>query len=90
MSDEIVSVGRLFIAHEVLQNEKWIVDQVVSAAKSQLNKYKPLDGFLTPSSVRTGDFSLVLSNYKPSPIIVEFIGIPGRGRAAIIQELFTV
>lgn len=88
MAEEILKLGTLYIAHEVLQHEKWIVDQAINASKSQLNKYKGLSGFLKPSPIRTGDFSLVLADYKLDPIVATFIGIPGRQRAAIVQELY--
>lgn len=90
MESEIVirKIGTLFIAKEVLGYEKWMVDAVISASMAQLNKYKPLHGFLKPSTVRLGDFSLVLCDYKLSPTVATFIGIPGRARAPIIQELF--
>lgn len=81
-------VGTLFVSVRVLQLEKWLVDQAISAAMMQLKKYKRLDGFLTPSPVRLGDFSLILAEHKITPIIASFIGIPGRSKAAIIEELF--
>ena len=81
-------VGTLYIAHEVLQYEKWIADQAIHAAKLLMNKYKWLDGFLKPSPVRQGDFSLILADFKLQPVIASFIGIPGRGKSPIIEELF--
>jgi len=80
--------GTLFIAKEVLQYDKWITDQAISAAMIVINKYEVLDGFLKPSPVRQGDFSLVLATHKIQPIVAAFIGIPGRSKAPIIQELF--
>lgn len=81
-------VGILYVSVQVLQLEKWLVDQVISAAMIQMKKYKRLDGFLTPSPVRLGDFSLILAEHRLDPIIATFIGIPGRSKAAIIEELF--
>lgn len=81
-------LGTLFVSQEVLQLDKWIIDQAISAAMTQLRKYERLHGFLKPSPVRKGDFSLVLGDYKVSPIVATFIGIPGRAKAPIIQELF--
>lgn len=90
MADEIFKMGTLFIAKEVLQYEKWMVDLAISAAMSQLAKYKGQDGFLQPSIVRKGDFSLILGPARISPTVVTFIGVPGRARSPIIQELFVV
>lgn len=80
--------GVLYIAHEVLQYEKWITDQAISAAMILMKKYKYLDGFLKPSPVRQGDFSLILADFKLEPVIASFIGIPGRSKSPIIEELF--
>lgn len=88
MDEQVLTIGTLYIAKEVLQNEKWMLDQVITASMLQMRKYLGLDGFLRPSKVRTGDFSLVIADYKVSPIVVNFIGIPGRSRTAIVQELF--
>jgi len=80
--------GTLYIAKEVLQYDKWITDQAISAATILINKYENLDGFLKPSPVRQGDFSLILATHKITPIVAAFIGIPGRAKAPIIEELF--
>lgn len=81
-------VGILFVSIQVLQLEKWLVDQVISASMMQMKKYKRLDGFLTPSPVRVGDFSLILAEHRLDPIIATFIGIPGMLKPPIIEELF--
>ena len=81
-------LGTLFISNEVLMLDKWLVDQAISAASMVIKKYKYLDGFLKPSPVRKGDFSLVLAEAKLSPTVAAFIGIPGRAKAPIVQELF--
>ena len=81
-------LGTLFIAKEVLQYEKWIQDQAILAAMQLIKKYKYLDGLLKPSLVRQGDFSLILADLKVSPVVACFIGIPGRAKAPIIEELF--
>ncbi len=88
MADEILKVGTLFISQNVLHLEKWMQDQVISAAITQLTKYKGLDGYLKTSPVRLGDFSLLLTTQKIRPTIATFIGIPGRLRSPIIEELF--
>jgi len=88
MADEIFRMGTLWIAKEVLQQEKWMVDAVISASMSQMSKYKPLHGFLKPAQPRSGDFSLMLCDYKLTPAIATFIGIPGRSRSPIIEELY--
>ena len=88
MEEEVVTIGTLYIAKEVLQHEKWMQDQAISAANSQLTKYFGLDGFLKPSKVRLGDYSLVMADYNVKPVVVNFIGVPGRARASIVQELF--
>jgi hypothetical protein len=88
MDEKIEKHGRLFISHEVLQQEKWMVDQVISAAMLELRKYTGYTGYLKSATKRTGDFSLVISNDKLEPALVDFIGIPSKGRAAIVQELF--
>ncbi len=81
-------LGTLYIAKEVFQFEKWLSDQAIAAANIQMKKYKVLDGFLKPSPVRQGDFSLVMAIHKVDPVVAAFIGIPGRAKAPIIQELF--
>lgn len=89
MSNEILTpLGTLYISNEVLMHDKWIVDQAISAAMSVVKKYKYLDAMLKPSKVRKGDFSLILADLKMSPTVAAFIGIPGRAKAPIIQELF--
>lgn len=88
MEEEILTLGTLYISHEVLQMDKWIRDQAISAAMIQMRKYLGLEGLLKPSKIRTGDFSLVMADLKVSPILVSFIGIPGRNRASIVQELY--
>lgn len=88
MPNEVLTIGTLFVAHECLQHDKWMLDQAISAALLQLNKYKGLDGFLLPSRVRKGDYSLLMAHYSPTPIVVTFLGIPGRAKAPIIQELY--
>lgn len=90
MAQQPFKIGTLYISHEVLQHEKWLTDQVISAAMSQLSKYKGQDGFLKPSTVRKGDYSLLLSEGRLSPTVAIWIGIPGKARAAIVQELFVV
>lgn len=80
--------GTLYISREVLQYDKWMQNQTITAAMQQMNKYKYLDGFLKPSVVRHGDFSLVLADTKLIPIIATFIGIPGIARSPIIQEIY--
>ena len=89
MTEPVLTVGTLYISREVLQYEKWMVDQVISGAMSMLSKYMGLDGFLKPSVGRKGDFSLTICDLKVSPVVVVFIGVPGRSRASIVQELFT-
>lgn len=88
MADEMFKMGTLFISKEVLQLENWLQVQVITAAMSQLSKYKGQDGYLRPSPIRTGDFSLLLSRERITPVIATFIGIPGRQKNPIIQELF--
>jgi hypothetical protein len=88
MAEQPPPRGTLYIAKEVLQFDKWMQDQVISAAMQQMNKYKYFDGFLKPSTVRHGDFSLLLADARLIPIIATFIGIPGRSRSPIIQELY--
>lgn len=88
MASEEFKVGTLFISQEVLQHEKWLIDVAIQAAQVQMRKYKGLHGFLKPSPVRVGDFSLILATYKISPAVATWIGIPGRAKAPIIQELF--
>lgn len=88
MAGEEFKVGTLFISHEVLQHEKWLIDAAITAAQVQMRKYKGLHGFLKPSPIRKGDFSLILASYKMSPAVATWIGIPGRTKPPIIQELF--
>lgn len=88
MPEQTTPLGTLFIASEVLQHEAWQRNQAISAAITQISKYRPLDGLLIPSSVRSGDYALLLANLKADPKIVSFIGIPGRSRAPIVQELY--
>ena len=71
-----------------MQLDKWLSDQAISASMILIKKYKYLDGFLKPSPIRRGDFSLVLADFKLDPVVAGFIGIPGRSKAPIIQELF--
>ena len=80
--------GTLYISYEVLHYEKWIADQAIKAAYTLMNKYEFLDGLLSPSPVRQGDFALILADLKLSPVVACFIGIPGRAKAPIIEELF--
>ena len=80
--------GTLFISKSVMQFDKWLTDQAIAAAEIQMKKYELLDGFLQPSPVRQGDFSLIQAVHKVDPVIASFIGIPGRQKAPIIQELF--
>ena len=80
--------GTLWISSEVLHQEKWILDQVLSTTRSLMTKYQNLDAFLSSSPVRQGDFSLIFAVSKIDPILAIFIGIPGRQRAAIVEELF--
>jgi len=88
MPEDVFKIGTLFISHEVLQQDKWLVEAAIGAAQIQMRKYKGLHGFLKPSPVRLGDFSLILATYKISPAVATWIGIPGKGKAPIIQELF--
>lgn len=88
MAEQPPPLGTLFIAKEVLQYDKWMVDVALKAADMQMRKYKYLHGFLKPSTVRQGDFSLILADFKLQPVVATFIGIPGRSRAPIVQELF--
>lgn len=88
MSDLPPPTGTLYIAKEVLQFDKWIYDQAIAAAMIQINKYKPFDGFLKPAPVRQGDFSLIIADAKLTPLIATFIGIPGRTKAPIVQEMY--
>jgi len=88
MSEDAFKMGTLYIGSEVLQYEKWMVDQAVASAINQLRKYKGTDGLLRPQPGRKGDFSLTLGKYNIAPTAVFFIGIPGRNRAPIIHELF--
>ncbi|MBA7699120.1 hypothetical protein ES703_107806 [subsurface metagenome] len=88
MSEIPRPLGTLFIDRSVLLLDKWLTDQAIAAADIQMKKYKYLDGFLKPSPIRRGDFSFVLADHKVTPIVASFIGIPGIGKAAIIQELF--
>jgi len=88
MVEPFEKLGTLYIAHETMMFEKWMIDQAVSAALTQLKKYKGFDGFLKPSRVRSGDFSLTLARFRVEPFIVTFIGIPGRSKSPIIQELY--
>jgi len=88
MDEQILTLGTLYIAKEVLQFEPWLQEQAISAAMTQLKKYMGLDGFLRPSKVRKGDFSLVIADFKVTPIVVNFIGVPGRNRTSIMQELY--
>lgn len=80
--------GELFISKSVLLHEKWLTDQAIAAAEQMMKTYPELDGILRPSPVRLGDFSLVLVIHKLEPIIAAFIGIPGRLKPPIIEELF--
>ena len=88
MNEKPPPLGILYISQEVLQFDKWIQEQAISASMQQMKKYKYLDGLLRPSPVRLGDFSLLQANLKVSPVIASFIGIPGRLKAPIIEELF--
>ena len=88
MPGEEFKVGTLFISQEVLQHEKWLVDAAIAAAQVQMRKYKGLDGFLKPSHARVGDFSLILAAHEIAPKVATWIGIPGRTKPPIIQELF--
>lgn len=88
MNDSVLKVGTLYISREVLQHDKWMVDAAITSAMSQLNKYMGLDGYLKSSPVRRGDFSLTIADHKVSPVVVTFIGIPGKARAPIVQEMF--
>ena len=88
MTEAPIKQGTLFVSLEVLQFEKWLTDQAISAAMSVIKKYKYLDGYLTPSRVRRGDFSLILDKHKTDPVVAAFIGIPGIGKAPIVEELF--
>ena len=87
-TDQLVQPGTLYIASEVLQQEKWIIDQVLAAAKLELRKHIPLDGYLRPTGVRSGDFALVISSTRIGASVVDFIGIPGRQRPAIVQQMY--
>lgn len=88
MADEIFKMGTLFISSDILHLDKWLQDQAISAAMSLLTKYKGQDGYLKSSSVRRGDFSLLLSRIRITPTMAAFIGIPGRAKSPIIEELF--
>jgi len=88
MADEIFKMGTLYISSDILHLDKWLQDQVIMAAMSLLTKYKGQDGYLKPSPVRLGDFSLLLSRQRITPAMAAFIGIPGRAKSPIVEELF--
>lgn len=88
MADGVLKMGTLYISHEVMQHEKWMYDKAITASMAQLSKYMGLDGLLKPSLVRKGDYSLTILDLRVTPTIVTFIGVPGRTRSPIIQELY--
>lgn len=88
MSEAPKYVGTLYISQQVLQHEKWLADQAIASATLLMRKYMGLDAILTPSPVRRGDFSLIIADLKVDPIVACFIGIPGRAKPAIVEELF--
>lgn len=88
MSNEMFQTGTLWISQAVLHRPKQESDAAISAAKQMMAKYKGLHGFLKTSPVRSGDFSLVLADYRITPAVAVFIGVPGRGKPPIIEELF--
>lgn len=90
MASEFDKLGTLYISQQVLQHEHWLIDQAISAAMIQMKKFRGHDGFLTPSKVRLGDYSLLMSRERINPVVATWIGIPGKAKAPIIQELFVV
>lgn len=88
MPEKPPPIGTLYISREVLQYEKWMVDQAIQASMIIINKYKPFDGFLKPAPIRRGDFSLIIADVKFTPFVAVFIGIPGMQKAAIVEEMF--
>lgn len=88
MADEIFKMGTLYIGSDILHLDKWLQDQAISAATILLTKYKGQDGYLKSSTVRRGDFSLLLSRQKVTPTMAAFIGIPGIAKSPIVEELF--
>lgn len=80
--------GTLYIARECLLLDDWMISQAITSAVSQMSKLKYLDAFMKPSIVRKGDFSLIQAEHKITPLVASFIGVPGKGKPSIIQELY--
>jgi len=88
MAEEIFKLGTLYISSDILHLDKWLQDQIISAAMTLLTKYKGQDGYLKSTPVRRGDFALLLSRQRITPSMAAFIGIPGIAKPPIIEELF--
>lgn len=90
MANQFDKIGVLFVSQQVLQHEKWMIDQAIAAAMVQMKQHRGLNGFLTPSTVRLGDYALLMTRERISPAVATWIGIPGKLKSPIIQELFVV
>lgn len=88
MAEKPPPMGTLYIAREVLQFDKWMVDQAIASAMTLLKKYQPFDAFLRPAPIRRGDFSLIIADVKLTPFVAVFIGIPGMQKASIVEEMY--
>ena len=87
-TDSQIPIGKLFIDANVLLKPKWMLDTAIRVGRQTLGKNRGFDGFLTASTVREGDFSLILGIKKPDPFLALFIGVPGPNKQPIVNEIY--
>ena len=81
-------VGTLFIEQNIRHKPKWMSEAAISVGIQTLNRFRGLDGYLTMSETREGDFSLILGTSRPDLYLALFIGIPGPNKTPIVQAIY--
>lgn len=78
----------IFLDHRILLAEPWLVEQLTNALVGQLIQHEGLSAFVRQTGERFGDYSVVWIEYKPEPLSVQLVGIPGRGAPAMVFTIF--
>jgi len=78
----------IFIDHRIWFSDSWVIEQLLNTMTGQLLGHEGLSAFVRPTGERSNDFTVTWFAWKPDPIALQLIGIPGKGKVAIIQTVF--
>lgn len=78
----------IFLDHRILLGSPLMVEQLTHALVGQLILHEGLSAFVRETIERGGDYSVVWFEYKPEPLAVQVVSIPGRGKPSLVFTIF--